>query len=1037
MDGPAGTDDGVDIPLHDGADVVTIRMTDMPDDPDELCTFLENEQSGDEYWLTVAILYARKGMIQAAMRVINAALERENKDERSKLPFVACLAWLYLREYRTARVQKDEASDAPTKESMFSLAMKNGNYALSLSSRSGSNALMKGALSLARSKFDEAYVTFQSALKESNDLNLFAQLGKARVLYHRKNYREALRVYQTVLIGRPDIKPDPRIGIGLCCWQLGDKETAFNAWARALEIDPENDAAEILVGITYLDRAYRNIEGEKFGKLYASAIEHAQKAYKIDSTNCLSSLVLAGFLYSKKELDSVVKLCQKVIDYTDVPSLKSDAYFWMGRAYHASKDYDAALENYAQAERLNGKNILPSIGKGLIQIAQESPEALITFEKLVENNPRATEPTLLLGLLYAKRSQNDKKKKLKAVFLLEKYIRLSKEANEVPTLEAVLMLSKLLEENTDKALVLLEEIIRDNELGAIEPHLHNNLGVFNYMKGNVDSARESFESALTSADEHAGGEKLKVTILFNIARLNDAIGEIEEAKKGYGRVLELQPDYLDARVRLAFLHIIRDDPDAESMMEDLMEKDKNNLGVRALQGWYLHKKRRGGDSTGTTIQDHHKTTLTSYDNHDGYALVAMGNIYLTLAREIRPKSAGDEERKQKTYVKAADLFNKALQIDPQNAFAAQGIAIIFAETKRSEIALQIFSKIRETLNDVSVYLNMGHCFFDLRQYHKSIESYETALNQYKGGSDANIMSMLGRAWYARGISEKDINALKQALSYARSASELVPNHAALRFNVAFVQFQIAEHVYRKMNVNQRTVEVIQEASEGLEMAITELQEIAKDSHPPYPAKEIEQRALMGQNTLRKQLERIIDEQREHEKQTLSKLEGAKKKIEEEKRLRQEEAERKRKEAEEREAHLEEERKKLQQQAREWTERRAEEAEKEQELAAMEGAEKQRRKKEKREGGKKQRKESTVEKPKGRSKKSDLSKEFISSDEDDLSFDENDSEKSAVETGDEDEASNKRAGESAGDGATKKKRRIIDDEDEEDDLFGDE
>ena len=91
---------------------------------------------------------------------------------------------------------------------------------------------------------------------------------------------------------------------------------------------------------------------------------------------------------------------------------------------------------------------------------------------------------------------------------------------------------------------------------------------------------------------------------------------------------------------------------------------------------------------------------------------------------------------------AAEFFEKALHQDPGCAVAAQGLAIIVAEDalgvmslrppgeqeshetrmKNTREALDVFAKIRESLNDGSVYANMGHCYYARDEYERAIES---------------------------------------------------------------------------------------------------------------------------------------------------------------------------------------------------------------------------------------------------------------------------------------------------------------------------
>ena len=61
-------------------------------------------------------------------------------------------------------------------------------------------------------------------------------LGQARILYARRQYPQALKLFQDVLRYNPECKPDPRIGIGLCFWALDQRPRAKAAWQRSLEV---------------------------------------------------------------------------------------------------------------------------------------------------------------------------------------------------------------------------------------------------------------------------------------------------------------------------------------------------------------------------------------------------------------------------------------------------------------------------------------------------------------------------------------------------------------------------------------------------------------------------------------------------------------------------------------------------------------------------------------------------------------------------------------------------------------------------------
>lgn len=79
----------------------------------------------------------------------------------------------------------------------------------------------------------------------------------------------------------------------------------------------------------------------------------------------------------------------------------------------------------------------------------------------------------------------------------------------------------------------------------------------------------------------------------------------------------------------------------------------------------------------------------------------------------------------------------------------------------------------------------------------------------------------------------------------------------------------------KLPERERTTSDIEKAISGLEVAIVSMNEISSAKHPPYPPKELEARANMGQNTTMKQLERILVSQKEYEIKFHDKIDQAK------------------------------------------------------------------------------------------------------------------------------------------------------------------
>ena len=129
-------------------------------------------------------------------------------------------------------------------------------------------------------------------------------------------------------------------------------------------------------------------------------------------------------------------------------------------------------------------------------------------------------------------------------------------------------------------------------------------------------------------------------------------------------------------------------------------------------------------------QRHYKHTLQKFDKHDTYSLVGMGNMHLATAREMRRDTEQDKEKKKKIYERAVEFFMKVLELDPRNAYAAQGIAIALAEDRKDySTSLQILTKVKETLKDFNVYINLGHTYSELKQYARAIENVGTSAQE--------------------------------------------------------------------------------------------------------------------------------------------------------------------------------------------------------------------------------------------------------------------------------------------------------------------
>ena len=930
----------VEIVIGSG-DIVTID--ELPEDALELETFLQAESCAVKYWILVLQAYALAGRAADGAAIAETGLLMDYMSLADKSLLHLALAWLRLA------LATEGADRARNIEQATEHLEQAGD------STSTSVLLAQAQIHLLTERAEVALQIFDKLLKEDPN-NCYALLGKAQITLSKTlNYTNALKLYQQVLVSNPAIRPDPRLGIGICYWFLKERLLALDAWRRVLELDPSNFKAKLFLNLASFDEVFTNsLSDELFLKGYTNSLKELTHLHLEKPLDPVILLSLCSFYYSKQDFELVEKIVAKIVSSLNeniasgaklsafTSRLLSNCSFWLGRVAYAKSDFTQSQKNFHEAIRLNENNLLAKLGLGQSQLSRNlTEEAIITFESILKTNSKCLEVIYSLGMLYSQSSSKTKQEQ--AIQLLERYIRLSnnrgsavankKDAeaylNKEPVaLNAFLTLSKLYEaKDVSQSLTYLHKAVESKQqIGLDAPaEVYNNMAVFNYTKNNIEEAVKYLELALSKLEDSDIpsdlSDDLKISVSFNLARTQEVTAP-EKAIELYNQLLQECPGYFSAKLRLLFLDAVSSNKslkeDIEKEIKELLQENASNLEIRSFYGWFIKNfgKKLGLKPDADTT--HQKETLVEYDSHDSYALISLANIYCVMARDL--KSPRDEEKRKKYYVRALELFTKVLSLDPKNVFAAQGFAIVYIENKELAQGLDILRKIRDSLNDISVYLNLGHVLTDMKEYSKAIESYEIALARYAHGQDPKLLGFLGRAWYLRGLAEKNIDYLKKALEYSKEALEKTKGISSpYLFNVAFVQFQLADFI-TKQPVESRLVEDINDAIINLNEAVKSLTQLSGDDekHPPYPKDDLRARANMGP-TLLSRLNACLDETKENITQLNTKLEEAKKLREEEEARRAKELEEALAEQKARNEAMALERIKLQEQAQQWAE----------------------------------------------------------------------------------------------------------------------
>lgn len=934
----------LDIPLKASEEVVSIDLeTDLPDDPGDLRTLLVEEGSDKEHWLTIAIAYCNHGKTAEGIRLIEMALETFGSGENAALH--TFLTWGHLK------MAKEHPYEAEVKDQELIKAEAHLKDAIGADPSWVGNMLATIDLYYQRGHYDRALETCELFVKsiyaeESRNgrvskQNAFFLLLRAKLLYQKKNYTASLKSFQELLVINPVMQPDPRIGIGLCFWQLKDYKIAIASWKRALELHPDNQSVSILVLLGEFHESLANSDNDmSFQETYSKVLQNLNELFTNDKQNPVLLTLLEIYFYLKGDYQKVIDIYESKlqnISSTITSTVLSEALFWCGRAYYALKDYRKAFTLFQQCLRQNEDNLLAKFGVGQTQVKNKLvEESILTFENLYKNFENIQELNYILGLLYGAKCLDKQSTKVlsrnealalneKAVQFLEKYVKLtSLKKNQIIVPRAYLTLSELYEsqnnykqslENLSKAYEQYKALGSKN----IPVELSNNLGCFHFINGDLAKARQFFEDAKSKVEQSS-----QLTVEYNMARTLESV-DSSESEQIYENILAKHPGYTDARMRSLLLRFTQNDAKMSAIEDEVnrfFKDNESNVEVRSFYSYFL-KNNRKEKKTDSLETAHNKDTLTKYDSHDIYALISLGNLYCIIGRSERksPKPKDQENAKQ-SFLKAVQLFQKVLQIDPFNVFAAQGIAIVFAENKRMGPALEIFRKLRDSLDNEDIYCNIAHCLLEMHENAKAIETYEYALKRFgTSENNAKLLNLLGKAWYSRGSREKSYEFFQKALDYAKSSLKCEEEShsseqtiATLQYNVALLHFQIAETL-RRATFKQRKLVDITNAISGLQHGLQILKKLQMSkSFNIIPEEELEQRIQLGETTMKSALERIVKEQEEFELEQDKKLEEARKILEENELERQEQQ---RKEEEARQLKLEkqkEEYRKLQDEA---------------------------------------------------------------------------------------------------------------------------
>ncbi|DBA73696.1 TPA: hypothetical protein ACH3X2_009676 [Trebouxia sp. C0005] len=819
------------IPVVSTDDVVSVDVTDLPVDADEMIELLVNESAPLSLWIEVAKAYLTLGRHEQYERVLEFGSSPETEQffchpkdpsynpgmpnnyyqgvEYERIQVLCSLA-----DYHTNSF-KEESN---TQKCIVSMEKASGLIARAqkLGKAEQLPRLMDAQLTLARGDVETARRSLEDAvgLKDNGRQNIAARLALANLLFVQTKYGPALERYQEAVRMHPGCPAEVRLGLAACYFRLGQLERAKRAYERVVQLSPS--CAEALYGLAVL--RFSSSQGESAKASYREGLQLLCQAYDSDPRNPAVLNLLAHYCLTRKEYSKVKRLAQSALRSGVDNQNRAQSYLLLARACHADGQIQDAVNYYSQAHSLDSSLPLAKLGLAQIDlIRNEHTNAISLLESTLQDVSGWMDALKILGNLYP----HNPGKAHKAVSHFKDAASRSDKDPEVWEMLGELLAAtdpsgalkaykKSLELHRQLAQSAPQENGHSSGAARVPSRLLNNAAVVHMACGRQ---REALDLAV-EASQSGGGEVNGLTLGYNVARLHEANGESKQAQTFYSDIVSDFPDYLDAYMRLACIErkqgnlkkAIEWAEKGVDRAEACSKGSSSHSDLLAMTG-QLYLDREDFDEAKEYIN---KVLQLSPGQHDSYALLLKAVLNLKTGQfhvdkhtakggDARgrgdPKAAETMQKIQDCFFKALQHFSAVLRKDQHNIYAANGVAAVLAEKGNLMQAREIFTSVQEAasgcvdwLHLPDVAINLANLYLAQRQIPAAIQLYTTTLQKhYKNNS--TIMLYLARALY-------DDNKNSQAKRVLLKAIHLQPTQTLLRFNSAVTMQKDSENTFK-------------------------------------------------------------------------------------------------------------------------------------------------------------------------------------------------------------------------------------------------
>ena len=595
------------------------------------------------------------------------------------------------------------------------------------------------------------------------DMNIALLRTKAQEHRNRRNFYEAIKVYEQIVKRVPD-DLSSQAALASLYTEQNQHDKAIETWNELLKIDPENTKYQDGV-VNAHKKANRTDEAITLAKIYIQ--ENPDVG--------LNHTRLADLYVADGQIDAAIKTYKKAIEL-----LPNDAksYEELGKLYTANQDYDAAEIAYDNAL----KNSAPGssqtmIKQSLMQIYEKQGRLDEVMKQAEEQGTLSYEMQRERARIYQENGEMEN-----AISAYQKALGMTSDRYARADIQRQLI---SIYSNTGK----LEEYLKEaEEQGSVSFEMQKEIAKIYQNKREFEKAANAYKKALQMTTQHHERYQLEREMMRSIRQSGKFEQFVKDMEKDGTLTTELQielGEYYSSRGQskkaiAAFekaSNMTNSTSDQEEVSSHLMREyvrigntDKSiaiyeRLIQTAAENQSIHYySGSSGFGMTTAVERTRESLINSFKQTK--KLNELENIYKTKLEED-PKNAkhlillAEIQRGSANHQKAAELYQTLMAVQPDNAEHYYYAAASLFRTGQEEQAKILVDQGKKALSDgtknkeTMLLTKLGSICYQSKMYNPAIELYKevaklnelTGINSNNTWQQERVYEILGKLYH--------------------------------------------------------------------------------------------------------------------------------------------------------------------------------------------------------------------------------------------------------------------------------------------------